>query len=230
MTVATFTAQVRRFATFGLPKTGEVIRHARYTIGYDRNRMCPLWVQEKLTPDLLKGKASKRGSIKADPKFAKDLQPSGVDFRVQNISRGHLAALGNYRDKKLRSEVNVYTNMVPQNRQMNGGIWNRLENKIRKLVLQSKSVHVVSGPLFIGKCKKIGPHEVTVPSHLYKVVLQTNKEGLQSLSSYIIPNEEVCTSTSLDFFKRRVEEVEQMSGLAFFSEEVSEKEESSRVA
>lgn len=101
-------------------------------------------------------------------------------------------------------------------------------------------VYVISGPLFLpndpvapspnatskraGPIRKrvaydvIGPHEVAVPSHLFKVVLAQRGTDASSrrLSAFVLPNGPVRAHPPLDDFEVSLADVERASGLELF--------------
>lgn len=107
------------------------------------------------------------------------------------------------------------SNVVPQNAGMDGSIWRRLENLVRRLAAEADSVIVVTGAIFPVNAERIGAGGVAVPAELYKVVLIRN--GSQSrLFAVMMPNAEA-GGQSLDSFVVPVAEVEKRSGSRFFA-------------
>jgi endonuclease G len=64
------------------------------------------------------------------------------------------------------------SNMIPQDPFNNRkGAWIKAESDTRKFARRAQGdVFVFSGPLFRGEVKKIGPNNVWVPSHIFKLV------------------------------------------------------------
>src|SRR5262249_55214011 len=81
----------------------------------------------------------------------------------------------------------VMTNIVPQAPNNNQKAWERLETFCRDLAREGKEVHSVCGPHGVGGFGKNGfaahigkdKREVTVPAHVWKVILVLPKEGAQ---------------------------------------------------
>ena len=83
-----------------------------------------------------------------------------------------------------------------------------------------------SSPQQLGPLRKriaydvIGPHEVAVPTHLFKVVMAEDGEapsGVRRLGAFILPNGPVKGHPDLDDFAVPLQTVEAASGLTFFS-------------
>jgi DNA/RNA endonuclease G (NUC1) len=72
------------------------------------------------------------------------------------------------------------------------------------------------GALFEGEAKTIGPGQVAVPSHTYKVVLFMQGDSAAMFAA-IVPNQDNLNGPP-DQFAVTVDEIEQRTGLDFFSE------------
>ena len=70
------------------------------------------------------------------------------------------------------------SNMVPQvGKGMNQGIWKDLEEKVRKWAIARGELFIFTGPVYEGGAKEtIGKNRVAVPSALYKIIYDPNKE------------------------------------------------------
>ena len=82
------------------------------------------------------------------------------------------------------------SNISPQNKNFNQGIWNELEKKVRKFALKFDELYIVTGPILDKKnFKKIGLNQVSVPEYYYKAILG-KKQNEYSAIGFIIPNTE----------------------------------------
>ena len=166
------------------------------------------------------------------------------DYWGSGWSRGHMAPAGdNKHCQASMSDTFYLTNIVPQDIDNNGGYWNRLEMWCRDLTKSYSDVWVISGPLWLpetsgqtseaspdsggdGKRKKksevrtisykvLGNNYVSVPTHLFKVVLVTDpKLGQPLLSSFIVPNVPIADK-HLSGYKTSLEELERHVGVVF---------------
>ena len=75
------------------------------------------------------------------------------------------------------SECFLLSNMSPQDRDFNAGIWNELENKIRQWALAKGKLYVVTAGVLGSNKGKIGSDGVTVPKYFYKVVYDPRDQG-----------------------------------------------------
>ncbi len=62
-------------------------------------------------------------------------------------------------------------NIVPQDPRQNSGPWAKIEADTRRYVMRARGdVYVITGPVFEAGARTIGAGQVTVPSHLFKLV------------------------------------------------------------
>jgi endonuclease G len=140
------------------------------------------------------------------------------------IDRGHMAPLASVAGSPLFRQVNIYTNIVPQKKDLNGGPWGRLEAKVRGLVDKFGHVWGMSGPLYERDMDPLPgaakPHKV--PSGFWMIVVASKKENPKSpkdlkVAAFILDQE---TPRKYDPKKGTVPvaEVEKRSKLNFFWE------------
>lgn len=137
------------------------------------------------------------------------------------------------------------TNVVPQDLDNNGNYWNRLEIYCRNLTDKFKDVYVISGPLWLPKVKQqvqsetgsgdnelkqgrserpppkyveyqvIGKNNVSVPTHLYKVILVEDPSlDAPLLAGFVVPNAPI-EDKHLKEFQVKIGDLEKHAGLKF---------------
>ena len=124
-------------------------------------------------------------------------------------------------NKKAMEESFLFSNMCPQNGNLNRGDWNEMEMACRNWASKYGGVYVVCGPiLYKGKHKTIGRNKVVVPEAFFKVVLRTGKdakaigfiyknaEGNRPKGDYVNTVDEVERITGIDFFPSLPDDVE----------------------
>lgn len=62
------------------------------------------------------------------------------------------------------------------------------------------------------KYQVIGPNDVGVPTHFFKIITLENWQGIQEMKAYILPNQEIAAKTPLDQFLTTVQKVERSAG------------------
>ena len=97
------------------------------------------------------------------------------DYRGSGFDRGHNVPAGDMSNERSMAQSFSLANMMPQARQNNQGIWAKnVEEPTRAYVKRaSGDVYIFTGST--GKSGSIGRNNITVPSHLYKLVYDPNK-------------------------------------------------------
>lgn len=212
---------------FGFPASQSSTRvRKNYILAYDNRLRNATWVFEHLSKDLLSvNNSSRENSI-----FTEDLSIHGF-FRARNkdyyksgYDRGHIAAASNHRTHQEWMDETFYlTNILPQDPILNRNVWNKLEKSVRRLTNHFENVYVCTGPLYLPKTDQntgkmhvsyqvIGPNQIAVPTHFFKVVVCEKGSSLELLS-YIIPNEPLDPHTPLDKFLHPIEAIERAAGI-----------------
>jgi len=153
-----------------------------------------------------------------DPSETLEAKPANQDdYRGQKeYDRGHMAPLASFKGSRFASQVNYYSNIVPQRADLNRGPWEALESKTRDLVHKYGSAWVMCGPLYeapmpsLPNCDE--PHRV--PSGFWKIVAVPDG-GVLRVAAFIMEQNTPRTAPVIDHLTT-VDEVEQRSGLDFF--------------
>ena len=97
------------------------------------------------------------------------------DYRGSGYDRGHNVPAGDTSNERSMAQSFSLANMMPQARQNNQGIWAKnVEEPTRAYVKRAAGdVYVFTGS--VGNSGSIGRNRVTIPSHLFKLVYDPNK-------------------------------------------------------
>ena len=68
------------------------------------------------------------------------------------------------------NETFYTSNVSPQDKDFNAGIWNRLEMKVRSWAKDYKTLYVITGGILYNGLEEIGEEDVDVPDYFYKVI------------------------------------------------------------
>lgn len=152
-----------------------VVEREGYAAGYSEEALVSLWACENLSSGDASGTAERKTYIKRDPDLPKDvMQPNDDDYTNSGYDRGHLVP---FADRKYSQEIAdtlfYWTNIAPQNPELNQRAWLDLENYVRELAAKCGAVRVVTGVLFLDdEPMAIGNNGVWVPSHIYKLIVR----------------------------------------------------------
>ena len=204
----------------GVPE--QMLRRTGYTASYNKATKLPNWVAWHLTADRTTGPAKRSGvDFQADMDVPAP-RAEDSDYYGSGYDRGHMCpAADNKYSEKAMEESFLFTNMCPQNGNLNRGDWNEMEQACRRWAKEYGGVYVVCGPiLYKGKHKTIGKNKVVVPEAFFKVVLRTgenpktigfiykNAEGNRPKGDYVNTVDEVERITGIDFFPELPDDVE----------------------
>lgn len=204
----------------GMPE--QMLRRTGYTVSYNKTTKLPNWVAWHLTADRTTGPAKRSGvDFQADMDVPAP-RAEDSDYYGSGYDRGHMCpAADNKYSEKAMEESFLFTNMCPQNGNLNRGDWNEMEQACRRWAKEYGGVYVVCGPiLYKGKHKTIGKNKVVVPEAFFKVVLRTgenpkaigfiykNAEGNRPKGDYVNTVDEVERITGIDFFPELPDGVE----------------------
>ncbi len=191
---------------------GQLVHHSFYSLSYNEDREQANWVAYPLTRDLIKMPNVPRTDwFEVDPKVRTG-SAHHRDYKGSGYTRGHMAPAGDMAFDKLAMDESFYmSNMSPQLRAFNNGIWRELEENVRDWTYKKDKVYIVSGPIFGTSRKEIGKIGIDVPAAFYKIILNQN---LNEVIAYLIPHEK--TNKPLSDFIVSIDQIEAETGLDFF--------------
>lgn len=215
---ATSTAQPAELA-YLIPDGGKgaVVYHNTYALSYAEEHELAEWVAYRLSKaELEQPWLKRRDKFSPDPAVATG-SADPADYKRSGYERGHLLPVADRAySRAAMDETFFMSNISPQDRHFNGGVWRELEELVRDWAKTSGQLYVVTGPILGEEPKgKIGNNKVTVPKAYYKVVLDI-EEPLQRGIGFVIPNS--ITNERLPTFALPIDSVEQLTGLDFFAE------------
>ena len=193
--------------------TGDIVRHIYYTLSYSEEHEQAEWVVYELTKERLdKNWVERESSFRPDPEVHTE-SATPNDYRGSGYDRGHLAPAADMAfNPTAMSETFFMSNMSPQLRAFNGGIWRELEENTRDWARHFGHLYVVTGPVLTRRAiGQIGFSKVTVPPGFYKVLLAPDQGRA---IAFMLPNE--VSDKPLMEYALTIDQVEQLTGIDFF--------------
>ena len=205
-----------------LKEKSEIILNRKgYTVSYNKENKIPNWVAWHLTSDHADGVYRRTGGYQEDTEVPKP-RATKEDYDTTRWSHGHMCpAADNKWDKKAMIESNLLTNICPQDRSLNSGIWNGIERNCRKWAKEYGDLYIVCGPVLLNReHETIGENKIVVPEAFFKVILCLkpkpkavgfvirNNEGKKKRDQYINTVDEVERITGIDFFPALSDDIE----------------------
>ncbi len=153
-------------------KYDNVVYHKGYTLCYNSYTHASDWVAYELTAEEASGLWPRSNDFRRDPNV-QDIQAEHSDYKGTGWHRGHLAPAGDMKwDSTAMSESFYYTNICPQTQELNQGVWQSLENKVRKWAQKYGRIYVCCGPIYTTyQNGTIGATNVMVPDYYYKALM-----------------------------------------------------------
>ena len=196
---------------------GELVRRDGYTLSYNERWEQAEWVAYLLTRDNLQRKWTQRNdNFRPDPRVS-TATADDYDYRGSGYDRGHLAPFADFAyDETLADETFYLSNVSPQARQFNQGVWRELEELTRDWAKKFKRLYVVTGPVITQEPKGyIGrDNRIAIPTAYFKVLLDVDDPERKAIG-FVIPNE--VSFDPLPTYSMSVDEVEAITGIDFFA-------------
>lgn len=201
--------------------TGAIVEHSYYTLSYKEPYEQAEWVAYLLSKEQLTRDQRKRPFFIEDPKV-KSKSADWRNYKGSGYDRGHLCPAGDRRFSEQAYNETFYTsNISPQDRDFNAGVWNRLEQQVRDWARRYDEVFVVTGGILEPDLKEIGDEDVDVPRYYYKIIARGNpndpkilaflflgRESTKPLRQFAVSVDEIEKRTGIDFFEALPDEVE----------------------
>lgn len=193
-----------------------------FEVVLNEHMLIPEWVAYELTDQEVDGTNPRSNHFRTDPNF-NGAQADDNDYRNSGWDRGHMAPAADMKlTEQMMRESFYFTNICPQNHNLNSGDWKSLEELVRDCATRYSKVYVTCGPIVTDNTYgKIGANQVTVPDAFYKVLLvetgigyqsigfiMENKAGHKPLTTYVLSVDEVESRTGLDFFPALPDDME----------------------
>ena len=162
-----------------IPSTQEAGRDLcfdSFAIYYSPNDKKPIYTVEKLSREQLSAPHPKRSNqFYEEARLPLAERALLSDYRGSGYDRGHNAPAGDMTNERSMAQSFSLANMMPQARQNNQGIWAKNVEEPTRLYVKrvAGDVFVYTGS--VGNSGSIGNSRVTIPSHLYKLVYDPNK-------------------------------------------------------
>lgn len=212
--------------------TNQVIIHSvpgygvNYMLEWDKTKRSQRWSCCQMTRENIKANVqryySKTNQYPQDPDLAVADRFSGDPFYGSGFDHGHIIASA---DRLYNEDVNYQTffltNMQPQYTEFNSGIWQKMENQVRKWVNQGKSSDVYyvckGGTIDHGdQVLKTTGQGLLVPRYFFMALLCQNSQGYKGIALWAENLDEDHSSDNLKDYMISIDQLEELTGIDFF--------------
>jgi endonuclease G len=192
--------------------TTQYICKTNYAVHYRYDTKTAEYVVEHIRLENITGPAKRRNDFRPDPTIPRQFQSRLEDYVGTGYDRGHLSAgANNNGNAQIMSESFFLSNMVPQVPNHNRGIWRILELKIRDWAISGKDLYVITGTAYAQGATAVGPNQVGVPTHMWKVVV--DRKGGKGIG-FFLPNAPIPVA-DLPKYVVSIRQIEQYTGINF---------------
>lgn len=197
--------------------TGSIVTHHFYTLSYNEVHEQAEWVAYELLKEHLKDHDYERSYFNIDPAVGSG-SADWKNYKNSGYDRGHLCPAGDRRfSSQAYEETFLTSNISPQNRNFNSGVWNFLEQKVRDWARKYDGVFVITGGILKPGLPTIGYEDVSVPNEFYKIVFDKMNDGRGfKMIAFLIPNKPV--DNSFYAYAVKVDYIEKLTGIDFFQQ------------
>jgi len=163
--------------------------NTQFVTVYDAKKHAAIFSSERFNPN--KQRVERVDAFHIDGR-APYVKPS--DYIGSGYDRGHMAPAANMGSNKEMFESFLMTNMTPQEPTLNRNSWRRIEDSVRKGVINP--VWIITGAMYDANPEMIGPKKnIPVPAAYYKCVYGPSTRCYSALNK---KNEEVNPTTTGD--------------------------------
>lgn len=209
--------RISNFNYYPTSTTGVVIERNWYAFSYSEEHEQSEWVAYILDVSNTKGKDLKRPYFNQDP-LVSSQSADWRNYKNSGYDRGHLVPAGDMKfSEEAYNDTFFTSNISPQLKEFNSGVWNRLENKFRYWASKYSSLYVITGGVLKGDLKgSIGSEKVSVPSYFYKIGMAYDEDEGYKMIGFLLPHE--ASDEALYKFVVSVDSIEKLTGIDFFKE------------
>ena len=127
----------------------QLIVRAQYTLSYNQSRGTPNWVSYELDARQRVAGQDRCNCFTADPNLPVAKQIFTSDYTNGGFDRGHMTRSADRTAGNVDNATTFYlTNVVPQQADLNQGVWAQFENTIADSARNGRAVYVITGPLY----------------------------------------------------------------------------------
>jgi endonuclease G len=175
-----------------------------YVIGYDSDLRVPLWTAERVVGSSL-GKVGRSDCFRKDVRLPDSEASTPADYSEPIFDQGHVTPSADMTVSLIADHNSfIMSNMTPQFCQFNRGVWQILEELVRRWSVSRGTIYVISGSVFdrnndgardpdavaFRMSSHNGGRRVAIPTAFYKVVAAKRPDGSIETLSILLPHDQ----------------------------------------
>lgn len=193
-----------------------------FTIEYATAKKHPKWVAWPLYKSHM-GSSGRTDYWQFDPRIPEEYRPhrnGGDDNDFSGYDRGHLCPSA---DRTASVEMNrqtfMYSNMSPQIRAFNQGIWATLETKVRDWANGLDTLYICAGGTILKESDIMAytsPSSMAVPKYYFKVILRKKESGAYDAIGFWFEHKSYGDEKLSSKHVKTIDDIEALTGIDFF--------------
>lgn len=154
-----------------IPRSAELC-YLQFAVFHSGLTKTPLWVAERLTASDVKaaGVLERELEFFVEAALPEEDRSELSDYRRSGYDRGHMAPAADMISPEAMRQSFMLSNIIPQQPDINRGLWRDVEGVVRDLAKDRGELFVVTGPLFLGDTLDALQGRVVVPTHVFKAI------------------------------------------------------------
>jgi endonuclease G len=199
-----------------------LIVNSAFAASYNERKGIANWASWRLTEEDL-GEATRQNDFRPDPSLPQGFpEISSSDYSSSGFERGHLCPSADRASSNgMNSLTFLMTNIAPQEHDLNGGPWEKLERYTRAMARRDASLYIIAGGYGSkGRLK----NKVTIPTNYWKIIVVIENGGdisaADSATRVIavdMPNEKGILDRNWREYTTTVRSIEEKTGYDFLS-------------
>lgn len=200
------------------PHSVRVLANQGFVTGYCDALGNPVWTAYRIRDLSPLPKAPERpGTFTVDARTLSRVAPE--DYTNSGYDRGHMApnyAIATRYGAAAQRETFLMSNIAPQRRELNAGVWRELEMKAATSYPgRFGEVWVIAGPVFDQNPRELD-RGIMIPAAFYMIVIDEHEGGVRA-QAILVP-QEAGSDADLRQLRTSIDEIEQRTGLDFLNE------------
>ncbi len=151
-----------------------LIARPQFVLSYNQSRGTPNWVAYELDTRQF-GSEDRCNCFTSDPMLPSEKQIFTSDYTNGGFDRGHMARSADRTAANVDNATTFYlSNIVPQQADLNQGVWAQFENALADSGRAGRAVYIVTGPIYSPSHALVflkNEGKVAVPDSTWKVAL-----------------------------------------------------------
>lgn len=192
----------------------QIKEYTGFTVNFNKSHGTPNYVAWELLGEEVKNEVERSNNFWQDPEIIGC--PTHGDYTHSGFDRGHMCPAADQKwSPEAMSDCFVMANICPQDRKLNSGAWNTLENKERQWAQRDSAIMIVAGPIYSAEDTQwIGyDNKVRVPGAFFKAIVAPYVDRPRGIA-FVYPN--MSSPGNMENYAMSIDDLEEILGYDLF--------------